>query len=105
MTEEKFPGLDWAELSGIKIKENGEKREVFVNGRSYFRWNNTDEIGQRTAIVQLCELGLGAQEDIANAFGIHINSIYNYLSSYRADGIRGLIDQPRGPRERWKLVP
>ncbi|MBI2447339.1 MAG: helix-turn-helix domain containing protein [Candidatus Omnitrophica bacterium] len=104
MADSKLPGIDW-ESTGIKVIENGEKKQVLVGGRSYFSWNSSDESGQRLAIVQLCELELGTQEEISDAFGVHINSVSNYINSYRADGIRGLIDQPRGPKERWKLIP
>ena len=55
--------LDLAQFGGIKVKGNGKKREVLVGDRTYFSWNATDEIGQRTAIVQLCEAGLGTQEE------------------------------------------
>lgn len=104
MSDSKLPGIDW-ESTGIKVIENGDKKQVMVGGRSYFRWDNSDECGQRLAIVQLCELALGTQEEVAKIFGVHVNSVSNYLNSFRADGIRGLIDQPRGPKQRWKVVP
>ena len=104
MSDRKLPGIDW-ESTGIKVIENGEKKQVLVGGRPYFSWNSADESGQRLAIVQLWELELGTQEEIADAFGIHINSVSNYINSFKADGIRGLIDQPRGPKQKWKVVP
>ena len=105
VVEDKFSDLDWAEISGIKVIEEGEKKKVLVGGRSYFTWNRSDEAGQRLAIVQLYELGMGTQEEIAKAFGLHINSVYNYIIAFKADGMEGLLSQQRGPKERWKVVP
>lgn len=104
MSDSKLPGVDW-ESTGIKIMEEGEKKQVFVGGRPYFSWNGSDESAERLAAVQLCELELGTQEEIAEAFGINIKSIYNYINAYKGDGIRGLIDQPKGPKERWRVTP
>lgn len=105
MAEDKLPGLDWTKFSGIKVIEEGEKKKVMVGGRPYFRWDSSDESGQRLAIVQLCELGLGTQEEIAEAFGVHIKSVYNYITAFNADGMEGLLERQKGPKERWKLVP
>ena len=104
MADSKLPRVDW-ESTGIKVMEEGEKKQVFVGGRPYFSWNGSDESAERLAAVQLCELELGRQEEIAEAFGIHIKSLYNYVNAYKGDGIRGLIDQPKGPKERWKVTP
>ena len=75
MTGDKLSGLDWTKFNRIKVIEEGEKKSVMVEGQPYFRWNSSDEFGQRLAIVQLCELGLGTREEIAEAFGVHIKSI------------------------------
>lgn len=104
MSDSKLPCIDW-ETTGIKVIENGDKKQVLVGGRPYFSWNGSDESAERLAVVQLCELGIGTQEEIAEAFSIHIKSIYNYISAYQEDGIRGLIDQPKGPKEKWKVTP
>lgn len=103
MTEEGLTGVDWRKFGGIRVVEEGEKREVLVGNHLYFRWDKSDEVGQRAAIAQLYELGLGTQEEIARAFGVHINSVYNYINDWKADGIRGLVSKQRGPRGSWKV--
>lgn len=103
MAEGELTGLDWEAIAGIRVIEDGERRQVLVGGRPYFSWSGSDEAGQKAAIVQLYELGLGTQEEIAKAFGIHINSVYNYINAWRADGIRGLISKQRGPKGSWKV--
>jgi len=57
------------------------------------------------AIVQLYEAGVGTQADLGKAFGVHINSVRLYVLRFRREGAEGLIDQPKGPRKKWKLLP
>src|SRR5437016_2268469 len=57
------------------------------------------------AIVQLYKCGLGTEEDLAAAFGRHINSVQNYLRDFTGEGIHGLMTERRGPKGQWKLTP
>ena len=93
------------ERKKIEVIESGDKQIVLLRGHPYMSWSNEDESAPKVAIVQLYELGLVTQEELTNAFQVHINSIYNYISAYKADGMQGLITQPRGPKEKWKVVP
>ena len=103
MAEEELTGENWRKFGGIRLVEEGEKRQVLVGDHVCFRWDKSDEAGQRTAIAQLYELGMGTQEEIANAFDIHVNSVYNYINAWRADGIPGLVSKQRGPKGSWKV--
>jgi len=93
------------ERKKIEVIESGDKQTVLLRGQPYMSWSNEDESAPKVAIVQLYELGLVTQEELANAFQVHINSIYNYINTYKSDGIRGLTSQPRGPKEKWKITP
>jgi Winged helix-turn helix len=53
----------------------------------------------------LYECGLGTEEDLAKAFGRHVNSVQKYLKDFAGEGILGLISERRGPQGRWKLTP
>jgi hypothetical protein len=53
----------------------------------------------------LYECGLGTEEDLAAAFGRHVNSVQKYLKDFADEGIRSLISERRGPKGRWKLTP
>ncbi|MBI1869933.1 MAG: helix-turn-helix domain-containing protein [Chlamydiae bacterium] len=41
----------------------------------------------------------------SEAFGIHINSVSNYISAFMGDGVNGLLSRKRGPKESWKITP
>src|SRR5207253_194300 len=71
----------------------------------YMRWQSGDEGCTRLAIVQLYKCGLGTEEDLAAAFGRHINSVQNYLRDFTGEGIQGLMTERRGPKGQWKLTP
>jgi transposase len=57
------------------------------------------------AIVQLYDCGLGTQEELAEAFGRHVNSVQRYVTDFATDGLRGLLSDRSGPKRPWKLTP
>lgn len=89
----------------IRVVEDGGRQQVRVKGRVYMSWLLGDEGSPRMAIVQLYENGMATQEQLAEAFGLHVNSVQRYITSFSQEGIGGLLSQPRGPRGSWKLTP
>ncbi|MCK4249743.1 MAG: helix-turn-helix domain-containing protein [Candidatus Omnitrophica bacterium] len=105
MEENKFSGSGWDLEEWIKVIEEGDEKKVLINGRLYMSWNLDDEASQRIAIVQIYKLGMSSQEDIAKAFGVHVNSVYNYIQFFTAEGTCGLISRRRGPKGSSKVNP
>jgi len=103
MNEFNFPG--WRPEKSIQVFEGNGRTRVLVKGKPYMSWQSGDEGCVRLAIAQLYECGLGTEEDLAEAFGRHVNSVQNYLKDFTDEGIRGLISERRGPKGRWKLTP
>ena len=103
MNERGLGGLD-AEKT-VRVEERGGKIQVIVKGRTYMRWESGDEGAKRMAIAQLCENGLGTQEQLAAAFGVHVNSVRKYVTLFAEEGFAGLRPESRGPRGSWKLTP
>lgn len=93
------------EFLKIEMMASEGEQQVFLKGQPYMRWRCEDQIAPRVAIVQLYESGLVGQEKLAKLFGVHERSVRNYISCFRMDGISGLMSQPRGPRESWKITP
>jgi len=86
-----------------KIETNG-RTEVLVDGQKYMEWDTGDEVSYRIGVIQLYQSGKGSQEEIAKAFGIHVNSVYNYLKIYKEEGGKGLIKKETQV-EPWKITP
>lgn len=93
------------ESEAIEVLENGGRVCVLVAGQVYMSWESGDEESQRMAIAQLYECGRGSRAQLAEAFGVHVNSVQNYITSFARDGFRGISSQRRGPRGGWKLTP
>lgn len=103
MIQHKFEGTGWEKQKYIQVMEKGEKKVVLLNSCLYMSWQVEDEASQRIAIAQICGLNIVTQEEIAEAFGINIKSVYNYVQSFQAEGAYGLISQKRGPKGSSKL--
>jgi hypothetical protein len=98
-----FPG--WRPEKSIQVVEGNGRTRVLVKGKPYMSWHSGDEGCLRLAMAQLYECGLGTEEDLAAAFGRHVNSVQKYLKDFADEGLRGLLSERRGPKGRWKLTP
>lgn len=93
------------ESKAVEVLENGGRVCVLVAGQMYMSWESDDEESQRMAIAQLYECGRGSRAQLAEAFGVHVNSVQNYITGFARDGFRGIASHRRGPRGGWKLTP
>ena len=76
---------------------------LLVDGQQYMIWPLEDDLSPRLAIAQLSELGLGTQEKLAKAFGIHEKSVFNYIQTFSEKGAYGLVPEKSGPKGSWKI--
>jgi len=105
MEEGELYGRGWEQPAQIKVIEVGGRKQVLLNGWPYMRWSLEDEATQRLAIAQIYEMGIGTQEELAKAFGVHIKSVYNYIQAFAAEGAHGFLSNKKGPKGSWKLGP
>ncbi len=78
---------------------------VWVHGLMTFCWDGADEAGRRLAAVQLAELKAATQQQVADAFGIGVVTLWRWLDGYRRGGLAGLAAGKRGPKGPSKLTP
>ncbi len=102
MDDVTFPG--WQPEKSINVITGAEMTQVFVKGQPYMSWQSGDEGCLRLAIVQLYQCGLGTEEELAAAFGRHVNSVQRYLAEFAGEGMRGLMSERSGPKSRWKIT-
>ena len=98
-------GKEWKVFKKIQVIETEGTKKAFTRGRLYMSWESGDQYAQRVAIVQLYECGVATQEELAEAFGISIKSVYNYITAFASGGMQDLIGLRSGPKQRWKLLP
>ena len=103
MDDVNFAG--WTPEKSLKVIEGDASTRVLVKGQPYMSWPSGDEGCIRMAIVQLYDCGLGTQEDLAEAFGRHVNSVQRYITDFACEGMRGLVAERSGPKRRWKITP
>ena len=103
MDELNFPG--WQPQKSIEVVEENGTTRVLVKGKLYMNWPSGDEGCLRLAMVQLHQCGLGTEEDVAAAFGRHINSLQRYVADFAGQGMPGLVSERRGPKGPWKITP
>ena len=78
---------------------------VWVHGLMTFCWDGGDGAGRRRlAAVQLAELKAATQQQVADAFGIGIVTLWRWLDGYRRGGLAGLAAGTRGPNGPSKLT-
>ena len=95
----------WGDGSSVRVVEGGGRTHVIAKGQVYMSWAPGDEGARRMAIVQLYENGMGSQEQLAEAFGVHVNSVQKYITGFALEGSGRLMSERRGPRSGWKLTP
>jgi len=89
----------------IQVMESEGQKELIVKGQRYMSWESKDQSAQRFAIVELYKTGIASQEEIAKSFGVHVNSVYNYVTTFEKEGMKGLIGEDSGPKCSWKITP
>jgi len=89
----------------IEVLEGDGQVCVLLNGRVYMSWESGDEESQRMAMVQLHACERATRDQLAEAFGVHVNSVQKYITNYAQNGLGGLISGQRGPQGGWKLTP
>jgi len=103
MDDVNFPG--WRPEKSVQVVEVDGRTRVLLKGKPYMSWHSGDEGCLRLAMAQLHQEGWATEEDLAEAFGRHVNSVQKYLKDFAGEGIRGLLPERRGPKGRWKLTP
>ena len=102
MANENFAG--WHPEKSVNVATCDGRTRVRVKGQPYMSWQAGDEDCVRMAIVQLYDCGLGTQEELAQAFGRHVNSVRKYIREFAGGGMRGLMAERSGPKGHWKIT-
>jgi len=102
MADENFAG--WRPEKSVKVVTCDGRTRVLVKGQPYMSWQEGDENSVRLAIVQLYDCGLGTQEELAQAFGRHVNSVRKYITEFADGGLRELMAERSGPKGHWKMT-
>jgi hypothetical protein len=88
---------DWEDFEGVRVIESDGIKKLFLRGKLYMQWKAEDEVFPRVAIAQLYNSDKASQEELAEAFGLHINIVQKYAAMFEMEGTDGLVNRQRGP--------
>src|SRR3989304_3747765 len=88
----------------LAIHEAKGQVAYFAAGVPVFTHAADDPVGRRFAAVQLVELGLAEQTELAPALGLHRATIHRCRRKVQAAGVLGLVEARPGPKGRHKLT-
>jgi hypothetical protein len=84
---------------GVAFLEDTEGNgSVFLWGMAAWCWRAGDSAARRLAAVQLVNSKAARQRQVADAFGVHENSLVRWRSTYEAGGVESLMDDRPGPK-------
>jgi transposase-like protein len=90
---------------GVAFLEDAEGNgSVFLWGMAAWCWQAGDPVARRLAGVQLVNSKAARQRQVADAFGVHENSLVRWRSSYEAGGVESLMDDRPGPKGPSKVT-
>lgn len=90
---------------GVAFSEDREGNgSVFLWGNAAWSWTGGDTAARRLAAVQLVNTKGAKQREVADAFGLHENSLVRWRASYASGGVEALVSERPGPKGPSKLT-
>ena len=90
---------------GVAFLEDPEGNgSVFLWGMAAWCWRAGDPAARRLAAVQLVNSKAARQRQVADAFGVHENSLVRWRASYGTGGVGSLVTERPGPKGPSKLT-
>ena len=90
---------------GVAFLEDAEGNgSVFLWGMAAWSWQRGDQVARRLGAVQLVNSKAARQRQVADAFGVHENSLVRWRSAYASGGVGSLVAERPGPRGPSKLT-
>ena len=85
---------DWTLTFGARftIVNKPPVRRIYINHALVNEYKIGDAESERIAVVHTHLNGIGNQRELANIWGLHKNTINNYVAAYTRLGIKGLTD-------------
>ena len=78
--------------NGVKIENNYPVRRIYIHFTLVSEYKIGDLENERLAIVYMYLNGIGNQQELSRIWGLHYNSINNYVRAYKMYGMKGLQD-------------
>ena len=70
-----------------------------------FEWAVDDRATRRLVVAQLVNAKLATRVDVANVFGLHVNTVSRIAQHVAAEGVSASVGRKRGPHGPRKVTP
>ena len=93
---------EWVLTFGTRftVENKPPVRRIYINHALVSEYKIGDAESERIAVVHTHLNGIGNQRDLAKIWGLHKNTINNYIAAYIKLGIKGLTDLYYQPEAR-----
>lgn len=99
---ERDESLPWMAKIGYNtvIENTPPLRKIYIDSNLVSEYEISDRESERIAIIYLYLNGIFKnQKSVATAWGLHKNTVNNYLAAYRENGIKGLSNSLYQPKK------
>lgn len=97
---------DACEISAsLAILDDGEHTVFFNAAGPIFSCRSDDRTGLRLGAVTVIHQGLAGVAAVARALTLHRATLFRDLRRFKEEGVKGLVEKRRGPKEPHALTP
>jgi hypothetical protein len=92
-------------LGKLTLVQSQDRTAAFFRDLPLFHFRSGDRAGLALTIAQIADSDLASHIEIANALGLHRNTVGRVQQRYVAGGLGALVPAKRGPKGPHKLTP
>lgn len=92
-------------LGRLQVLENDGQRAVFLGTTSIDVYDAQDRAAEAAALALLARAGVATQDQLADAFGCHRNTVGRLKSRLAHGGMAEVVPAKRGPKSPHKATP
>src|SRR5262249_19637167 len=89
----------------LLLFDTAKERVIFHGGAVIARYDIKDRTAQAAVRVLLARSGLVTQVELADAFGVHRNTLGRALRDLETGGMAAVVPAKRGPKGPYKVTP
>jgi len=93
------------QLGRLQVLENDGQRAVFLGATSIHVYDAQDRAAEAAALALLARAGVATQDQLAEAFGCHRNTVGRLKSRLAHGGMAEVVPAKRGPKGPHKATP
>jgi len=87
------------------LTTEGNRRNIYVNYAPFSCYQIGDKVNERFILASLSAANIARKTELSKTFGYHRNYITRLEDDLLKNGVAGMIESKRGPKDSWKVTP